>query len=171
MVNVAMELFLQHGYAGTSLREIGRVADVDASLAIHYFGSKEKLFLEAMTHALPERPVFDGPLSTLGERFIRFVLDADEQVRAIYLALIYGSETDGIADRLSDRHESDFVVPLRERMSGPDTELRARLAAALVGGLLYALWIVGDEVLLGADRGDIQRHYGHLLQELLTPTG
>ena len=54
-------------------------------------------------------------------------------------------------------------------MSGPDADLRARLAAALVGGLLYSMWVVGDDELVAADHADVVRRYGALLQELLTP--
>jgi len=58
---------------------------------------------------------------------------------------------------------------LRSRLEGPDAEVRARLAAALVGGLLYSLWVVGDEQLLAADPTELVRHYGALLQALVTP--
>ena len=47
--------------------------------------------------------------------------------------------------------------------------LRARLAAALVGGLQYALWVVEDETLLATDRTEIVHRYGDLLQQLVTP--
>jgi AcrR family transcriptional regulator len=169
ILTVAAEAFVARGYAGTSLREIGRLAGVDAALVIHYFGSKEKLFLEAVALAQPDQPLLEGPTSTLGERFIRFLLTADEQVRAIYLVLIRGSDTDAVAARVRHRHEVDFVEPLRARLTGPDAELRARLAAALVGGLLYALWVVGDEVLLATDHEVLVVRYGRLLQELIDP--
>jgi len=58
---------------------------------------------------------------------------------------------------------------LRDRLSGPDAELRARLAAALVGGLLYSLWVVGDEELLATDHHELVTRYGGLLQTLITP--
>jgi hypothetical protein len=58
---------------------------------------------------------------------------------------------------------------LRARLHGDDAELRARLAAALVGGLLYSLWVVGDEQLLATDRRELVSRYGGLLQTLITP--
>jgi hypothetical protein len=74
-----------------------------------------------------------------------------------------------VGPHLRETHDAAFVAPLRSRLEGPDAELRARLAAALVGGLLYSLWVVGDEVLLAADRAEVVRRYGALLQALLTP--
>ena len=61
------------------------------------------------------------------------------------------------------------TLSLGSLLEGPDAELRSRLAAALVGGLLYSLWVVGDEELIAAGRAELVRRYGALLQELITP--
>lgn len=167
ILDAAAGLFLEHGYAGASLRDIGRVADADASLVMHYFGSKEGLFLEAMRLAAPEQPLFDVPLDALGETFIRFVLDSPDRSRASFLAIVRAGHTSRVGDRLREQHERDFVEPLVTRLTGPEVDLRARLAAALVGGLLYSLWVVGDEKLLAADHDDVVRRYGALLQLLV----
>jgi hypothetical protein len=47
--------------------------------------------------------------------------------------------------------------------------VRARLAAAIIGGLLYALWVVEDEALLAVGRPALVDRYGALLQQVLTP--
>ena len=61
------------------------------------------------------------------------------------------------------------MQPLLERLTGPDAELRARLGAALIGGLLYSLWVVGDEQLAATDHRELVVRYGALLQSLITP--
>lgn len=165
----AERLFPVGGYAGTSVRDIAAEAGVDPALVIRHFGSKESLFLEAMQVELDAQPLLSGPIETLGERFIDFVLTPDEQVRGVFLALLRASDSDGVAPRLREVHDTAFVAPLLSRLEGPDAELRARLAAALVGGLLYSLWVVGDEQLLLADHRELVRRYGALLQSLLTP--
>ena len=165
----AARLFPVDGYAGTSVRDIAAAAGVDPSLVIRHFGSKENLFLETMQLELDYQPLLDGPIETLGERFIGFVLLPDDQVRGVFLALLRASDSDGVGPRLRQVHEDAFVAPLRSRLEGPDAELRARLAAALVGGLLYTLWVVGDERLLAADHTDVVQRYGALLQALITP--
>ena len=165
----ASTLFPEHGYAGTSVRDIASAAGVDAALVIRHFGSKENLFLETMQVDLDMQPLLDGPLDTLGERFISYVLTPDDRVRGTYLALVRASDSDGVAPRLRNMHDAAFVAPLLSRLTGDDAELRARLAAALVGGLLYSLWIVGDEALLTVERSELARRYGALLQTLLTP--
>jgi AcrR family transcriptional regulator len=165
----AAKLFPVHGYTGTSVRDIASTAGVDPALVIRHFGSKEELFLEIMTLDDELQPLLDGPVETLGENFIEYVLTAGEQVRGVFLALIRASDSDGVAPRLRAMNETAFVEPLRSRLTGPDAELRARLAAALVGGLLYSLWVVGDEELLATDHGVLVRRYGALLQALVTP--
>jgi AcrR family transcriptional regulator len=167
--DAATDLFPRNGYAGTSVRDIAGAAGVDPALVIRHFGSKESLFLDTMTMQLDQQPMLDGPLEDLGEEFIRFVLSADDQVRGVFLALLRASDAGEINTRLREVHDLSFVAPLRGRLSGDDVELRARLAAALVGGLLYALWVVGDDELAAADPEHIVTRYGALLQGLIDP--
>ena len=167
---VAHRLFSERGYSGTPLRDIASEAGVDPALIIRYFSSKEELFLDTMRLDDEQFAVLDGPLEELGEHFIDFVLTSEEQVRSIFLALVRASGTEGVDSRLAEAHEEYFVAPFRARLQGDDAELRARLAAALVGGLLYSLWVVGDEHLVATDHHELVRRYGGLLQQLITPS-
>ncbi len=166
----AERLFPERGYAATSVRDIASEAGVDAALVIRHFGSKESLFLQVMHLDEQEQPLLDGPIETLGERFIDFVLTADDRVRGVFLALLRASDAEGVGPRLREAHDEYFVRPLLTRLDGPDAELRARLAASLVGGLLYSLWVVGDDALAAANPHTLVTRYGALLQELVTPT-
>ncbi|TDQ54358.1 TetR/AcrR family transcriptional regulator [Actinorugispora endophytica] len=167
IATAATRLFIERGYSRTSVRGIAAAADVDPALVIRHFGTKEQLFLETMR--LDQQPLLEGPIETLGPRFVDYVLTADNRTRGVYLALIRASDASTVGSRLREAHERAFVRPLAERLTGHDAELRARLAAALVGGLLYSLWIVGDDVLAAADHGEVVARYGGLLQDLLTP--
>ena len=165
----ATRLFTERGYAATSVRDIAAAAGVDPALVIRHFASKERLFLETMQLDLAHELVMSGPVETLGERYIGYLLQSDNEVRGVFLALLRASDASGVASQLREAHEDGYVRPLRELLEGPDAELRARLAAALVGGLLYALWVAGDEQLAAADHQTIATRYGALLQQLITP--
>lgn len=167
--SAARRLFSDRGYAGTPVRDIAGEAGVDAALVIRHFGSKELLFLETMQLDIEHGDVMAGPLDTLGERLIERLLRTEEQTRSIFVALVQAGASDGVSSRLREAHEAQFVAPLQQRLDGPDAELRARLAASVVGGLLYSLWVVGDETLLATDHRELARRYGALLQSLLTP--
>lgn len=49
ILSAAEELFAEHGFSGTSVREIAKTADVNIAMISYYFGSKENL-LEAIFH-------------------------------------------------------------------------------------------------------------------------
>ncbi|MFS4093836.1 TetR family transcriptional regulator [Streptomyces sp. AF1A] len=165
----ATRLFRNHGFARTTVRRIAAEAGTDPALVIRHFKSKELLFLETMHLTIDDAPLLDVPLEQLGERLATLLLDLDGAARGIFLALVHGSNEPQILGRLRETHERVFVGPLRDRLSGPDADLRARLAAALAGGLLYALWVARDESLLQTERKELITRYGALFQEILTP--
>lgn len=45
---IAKQMFAEHGYAQTGLREIAKTADVAPSLIVNYFGTKAGLFEAAL---------------------------------------------------------------------------------------------------------------------------
>jgi AcrR family transcriptional regulator len=167
--SAAARLFREHGYARTTVRRIAAAAGTDPALVIRHFKSKELLFLETMHLTIDDEPLFDVPLEHLGERLVELLVDLDGAARGIFLALVHGSNEAQIQERLRDTHEKVLIEPLRSRLTGPDADIRARLAAALAAGLLYALWVARDETLLRTDRTALVAHYGALLQGVLTP--
>jgi AcrR family transcriptional regulator len=165
----AARMFREQGYARTTIPAIAAASGVSPALVLRHFRSKELLFLETMQLTIDKEPLLDVPLSELGVRLAEMLMDLDHRVRDIFLALVRGSTEPRISELLSASHETAFVQPLRARLTGPGAELRARLAGALAGGLLYALWVARDEGLLAADRGELTTRYGALFQQVLTP--
>ncbi|MDG9717276.1 TetR family transcriptional regulator [Streptomyces sp. DH24] len=165
----ATRLFREQGFARTTVRQIAAAAKADPALVIRHFRSKELLFLETMHLTIDDEPLLDVPLEQLGEKLVELLVDLDGSARDIFLALVRGSGEKQIAERLRVSHETTFVRPLRARLTGPDADVRARLAGAMAAGLLYALWLAGDGTLLRADRKELVTRYGPLLQEVLTP--
>ncbi len=46
----AEKLFAEHGFTGTSVREIAKAAEVNIAMISYYFGSKDKLLIEIFRH-------------------------------------------------------------------------------------------------------------------------
>src|SRR6476620_11619941 len=71
--------FSETGYEGATVRGIAAAAGVDPALVLHYFGSKEGVFREAMEFPIDPAefiPRLLAPgLDDLGERLTRFFLD------------------------------------------------------------------------------------------------
>jgi AcrR family transcriptional regulator len=165
----AAGLFRERGLNGASVREIAAAAEADPALVIRHFGSKELLFLETMQVVAEPHPLFAGPVDDLGYQCVRFLLEFSDESRSTFLALLRGSQEPAVASQLMHAHTDLFVRPLLAHLSGADADLRARLAASLVGGLLYSMWVVGDEMLLATDHAVLIERYGALLQQLITP--
>ncbi|MDE0545134.1 TetR/AcrR family transcriptional regulator [Microbacterium sp. C7(2022)] len=164
----AVKLFTRDGFAATSVRAIAADAGVDPALVIRHFGTKVDLFLETMRWELDADALFAGPLDELGHAIVTRLLQTDGSESGVFLALLRASDAGAIGTSLTRAHEEGFVAPLRRRLAGEDADLRARLAAGLVGGLFYMLWVVGDTA-AAADPEALARRYGALLQELITP--
>lgn len=166
IASVAATMFAERGYAATTVRDIAAAADVDPAIVIRRFGSKEALFLTSIgPSALAEtwQRTVEGPVESFGERCVAALLDSGDDTRGLFLALLRASDTEGIGSTLRLAHEQQFVAPLRARIGGVDADLRARLAAAAAGGMLYALWAVGDAQ-LQASRDELVRRYGSVIQ-------
>ena len=169
----ARRQFMASGYAATSVRAVAAAAGIDPALVIRHFGSKEQLFLETVDVRGPFEPALDGPLEDLGERLVALVLDErmGGVLRTPYRAMIRATDSAPVRDQLVAAMEATLAVPLAARLEGPDVALRAHLVSAQVGGLLEALVILEDAVVLAADRDRVAALYGAAVQALVTPSG
>jgi TetR/AcrR family transcriptional regulator len=52
ILSVSLDLFVRHGYTGTSTREISRACGISSGLMFHYYESKEQLYLAHLATAL-----------------------------------------------------------------------------------------------------------------------
>jgi AcrR family transcriptional regulator len=164
----ASRLFADQGYSATSVRTIAAAAGVDPALVIRHFGSKESLFLETTSLGGTMAAVVHGPLSGIGEAIARYVVvEAGTPVRQAFVALQQASAHPQVRAQLAAAIEEVFVTPLAPRLAGPDADVRSRLVASLVGGLMTALWSTGDEGLLRADPETVVGYYGALIQRLV----
>lgn len=161
---------MAQGYAATSVRAVATAVGVDPALVIRHFGSKEQLFLETVDVEGPFAPALDGPLEGLGERLVALVLDErlSSVLRTPYRAMIRATDSAAVREQLVTAMETTLAAPLAARLAGPDATLRAHLVAAQVGGLLEALVILEDPVVVGADPAAVARYYGAAVSTLLT---
>ena len=98
ILHAAEDLFAQHGFAGTSLRQVTSRADVNIAAVNYHFGSKENLVHEVFKHRMDE--MSEKRLSQLSK-----VLEKDpKDLESILLAFIQPA----LALTL-DRHGGSFV--------------------------------------------------------------
>lgn len=164
----ATKLFAEHGFTATSVREIAKDAGSDPALVIRHFGSKEGLFLETM--ALPSfwTDVLDGPVEAVGERLARALIEARGSKLGVYTALIRASDRSEVRERLAQSMTTTLIEPISRLLDPQTADLRARLFAAQMDGLLTALAIREDPVLLTAPVDELVAWFGPLFQAALT---
>ena len=143
IIAAAVEEFGEFGYNGATMRAIAARAGVDSALLHHYFGTKADLFTE--TIGAPMRPdvdipaLLDGPADDLGERIVRYALQAWERPEARKRGVLLLRA--GLGNRLATPLLSEFLQrelfsKIAARLDTPDSALRASLVASQVAGLL-----------------------------------
>jgi AcrR family transcriptional regulator len=150
----AARLFAERGYDRTSLRAIAAAAGVDQKLVAHFFGSKQRLFVEVFTPpfdpavAIPE--VFAGDRAEIGERVARFLLGVleDPEGRRRMTGLIRAAASEPEAARMvRDLISREILARIVEALGVDDADVRAGLLGSQVVGLAMARYIVRVEPL------------------------
>lgn len=167
--------FAEAGYDGATMRAIAARADVDAALVHHYFGSKADLF--GATVDTPIRPdiairtLLDGPLETLGERIVRYVLESWEQadVRRRGLVVLRAALSNrATAPLLAGFLSRELLERIAEHVGTPDAALRASLAASQIAGLLVTRYILRLPAIRQASVDDLVAWLAPTVQRYLT---
>lgn len=57
LLQVALDVFIEKGYYGTSTREIARRAGISSGLLFHYFSNKESIYLELVKIGMEEMKI------------------------------------------------------------------------------------------------------------------
>ena len=170
----AVEEFGELGYDGATMRGIAARAGVDPSLLHHYFGTKADLFAE--TIGAPMRPDVDiptlltGPADGLGERLVRYVLEAWEhpETRKRGVMLLRA----GIGNRLATPLLSEFLQRelfsrVAARIDTPDAALRASLVASQMAGLLITRHLLELPAVADASVDELVARVGPTVQRYL----
>lgn len=139
--DAAIARFGQQGFAGTSLRQISRDAEVSPALILHHFGSKEGLREACDAHVvgalLAER---DGMMGADASRLMREALDS-AQNRSAAIDYLSGmlSDDSPASDRLFDAFLVTTRAMLREQIAAGMVREQSDLEATAIYMTLYGL--------------------------------
>ena len=76
IIQAAHRLFLNHGYHGTSMRQIAVEAGIALGGIYNHFASKEDIFIAVLVEGHPFHDVMPALLSAEGETIEKFIRDA-----------------------------------------------------------------------------------------------
>ncbi|MEV4140123.1 TetR family transcriptional regulator [Dactylosporangium sp. NPDC049742] len=178
ILEAARARFAADGFTATTIRRIAADAEVDASLAMQFFKSKDELFgavmsvppaaLDRMTDA------WRGPSEEIGERVARAFLgvwEDDPEASEPLLAMLRGAiAQEQAATQLRDFVEARLMKGVDAHLrDDPDTRLRVALAAAMLMGVVVARRIVRVPTLADEDLTQVVAAAATALQALLAP--
>jgi AcrR family transcriptional regulator len=171
----ARKLFAERGYDGASMRAIAAEAGVDASLVVHFFGSKAGLLVAAIEWPFdPEdelpRLLADGP-EHVGVHLARLLVDTwdREGSRHAIMTLLRAATTEPrSAELLRTFIQLRLFGPLLARLGSDQPEIRGELCASQMLGLGLARYVIRFEPLASADGDRVVAWAGPTLQRYLT---
>jgi AcrR family transcriptional regulator len=162
ILDAARRGFAARGYDATSLRSIATAANVDPALVIHYFGSKEGLFIAATGLPADLPGLFRSLAALPPQDFVQALVlgylqlvDSDSSRNAIIALVRSAVSNDKAAAMLREFLTAELLPVIADRTGQPDARLRASLIAAHLIGIAVLRHVLRVEPLAKATPGEI----------------
>ncbi len=177
IASVAMELFLERGFAQTTIDEIVVAAGISRRSFFRYFGTKEDVVLGHLVTeganlrvALESRPDGEDIWTALRSALFSLEADADQKRMLAVSRMVY--QTPSLRARSIEKHlhwYDDLVPEVQRRLGDPagDT-LRAR---AIVGCVITCLDLAGQTWSEGGASRPLAHYFDAALDAVRSTTG
>lgn len=167
IMEAAKIAFSQRGYAAANLREIAAQAGINGSLVIRYFGSKEKLFTEAVSEAFDlKHALANISRSELGTAMAD-LLFAEQRDVDLTAMMVRASMDNTVSQMVKELAETRMLEPLATLIGGRNSSLRAATLLSAVTGVWFYRFAM--PILPFADKPDqeIVKHFAQLFQRII----
>ncbi|GAA4936010.1 TetR family transcriptional regulator [Actinomycetospora succinea] len=179
ILDAARARFSSAGFRAATVRAIAGDAGVDPALVMHYFGSKQGLFVAAMEFPLDPAEVVPRLVAPgvdgLGERLVRFLLsvidelgDANPMLGLVRSAVGHPDAARMMREFLGEAILDRVAAAVSDIVGADRPRLRADLCASQIVGILVARQILELPELAAADRETLIGVYGRTIQGYLT---
>jgi AcrR family transcriptional regulator len=174
ILEAARELFAHGGLSGTSVRAVAAKAGVDPALVHHYFGSKDDLFVAALSLPVDPREVLatvvaQGP-DGAAERLLRAFLSVwdDPDLQRPLFALARSLLDPSGKELLRDGFLTVVIGPIGVALGIDQPERRMPVVASQVLGLILMRYLLEVEPLASMPADELVATYAPTLQRYLT---
>ena len=140
ILSAAHDRFLKDSYESVGLRDIAGDAGVDVALISRYFGGKEGLFREVLTHE--KRPDTFSEPKRIEElpRFLANLIEADEdedraQGTEMFIIMLRSASSPQAGAVIRELIHRDVLDPMAKLIGGPEGEMRANMLLAVLMGI------------------------------------
>ena len=174
ILRAAQELFAENGLDQTTMRQIGKKAQVDPALVVYYFKSKQQLFVKSMEPILHERDLgkLFGQLknikkSEIGQKLAEILVGGmqDKMRNTVTLGLIKSALSDPEAlVLLRQSLNQTFSCELGKHLTGADIPLKAAFISSQMIGLLFVRYVARLEPIASAPPEELVQRLAPVLQ-------
>lgn len=181
ILGAARSLFAAGGFSGTSVRAVAAKAGVDPALVHHYFGSKDDLFVAALSLPVDPRAVLAGVVAEgaegAAERLLRTFLSVwdDPELQLPLLGLARTMVDPSGGELFRDGFLTVVIGPLGAALGIDEPERRMPVVASQVLGLILMRYLLRVEPIASMPAEELVAVYAPTIQRYLTgplpPTG
>lgn len=166
IVQSARRLFSEEGYEKTTIRAVASDANIDPSMVMRYFVSKEGLFAAATTFDLRLPDLKNLPRENVGKELVRhFLAMWGREDDGLVMLLRTACSNEDARERMRQIFASQ-VVPMVKTIAPSRDEaiLRAELIGSQLLGLAFCRFVLGLPTLGGDDTEAIVERVGPVIQ-------
>ena len=147
----AQTVFSDRDYKQARLSDIAAIAGIDQAMVVRYFGTKDRLFEQALAALLAANSVGEvRRRDTFGKDVVRRLLAEDGGPRDP-LSMVIHATSDPVAQPIAQRLMTDHILkPLSHWLGGEAAESRAAAVLLLCAGLFTYRRLLPLEPFAGA---------------------
>jgi len=170
----ATRQFSELGYDKTTIRSVATAAGVDPKLVMHYFGNKQKLFVETMgvpmtvLRAVSVLKLTPKPLR--GRALAEAIFQAQksgEDAQLVGMMRAAATEPEA-AQMIRELYVKEAMLKVVQALELDNAELRAVMLTSLLSGFVFTSRIVHLQDLSSASNAQRKAILGKLIQEIFT---
>ncbi len=168
-MNAARQRFAAEGYERTTIRAVAADADIDPSMVMRYFGSKQELFAIAATFDLDLPDLSSMPRKERGKRLAQHYLKLwghDAGGGGLAILLRAAATNDGAAEHMREIFREQ-VLPAVTAVAPDAPSTRAGLIASQLLGMAYCRYVVKMPALTDLAEEIIIANLGRTIQRYL----
>ena len=174
ILQAATQLFADVGYDKTTIRLVAESAGVDPKLVMHYFGSKQRLFMA--TVKVPKEVgkaialLKLAPKSTWGKRISEVIWLAQKSgsLQTLVGVIRASASEPEAAEMFRQFYLENLLFPIVSGLAVDHKELRAVMMSSLMAGYTFTHQIVGIENFVPAKEKTRKQLFAAIVQTILT---
>ncbi len=163
----ARRLFAEQGYERTTIRAVGAAAEVNPSMVVRYYGSKEDLFATAATIDFRMPDLAAMPREQRGEALIRHVMERWEAGDELPALLRAAATHQAAQRRLADVIEQQAAPAIMRVLPKDRSQTRLAMIVMQIAGLVLSRYVLEHSPVATLDRVELIQMVGAAVQSHL----